>query len=114
MMQMSYRTRARVPGWSCAAVLVWACGTQSVEQPASESIAQLGASEPTASHSAAQQASFSEPPPNAPPPPAMCGDQNGGGDQHVDFAALRAAKIAEKQEVEDRQRALLELRYDLT
>lgn|GEM_PF-4468205 len=27
-------------------------------------------------------------PPNAPPPPAMCGDMNGGGDQHVDFPTL--------------------------
>jgi cytochrome c peroxidase len=56
---------------------------------------------------------FSAPPPNAPPPPAMCGDMNGGGDQHVDFDALVAAKTAEKEEVEQRQAALLELRYDL-
>lgn len=56
---------------------------------------------------------FSEPPPNSPAPPASCGDQNGGGDQHVDFEALRAAKSEEKPEVMERQRALLEQRYDL-
>jgi cytochrome c peroxidase len=62
----------------------------------------------------AQAADFSEPPPNAPPPPASCGDQNGGGDQHVDFEALRATKIAEKPIAMDRQRALLASRYDLS
>ena len=56
---------------------------------------------------------FSEPPPNAPPPPAMCGDMNGGGDQHVDFDKLVEAKSAEKDAVMQRQRALLEWRYDL-
>jgi cytochrome c peroxidase len=56
----------------------------------------------------------SEGPPNSPPPPSMCGDMNGGGDQHVDFEALRAAKIEEKPVAEERQRALLEARYDLT
>jgi len=61
----------------------------------------------------AQLATLADPPPNAPPPPAICGDMNGGGDQHVDFAALRAAKVAEKPVVEQRQQALLELRYDL-
>ena len=55
----------------------------------------------------------SEGPPNSPPPPAMCGDMNGGGDQHVDFEALRAAKIEEKPIAQERQRALLEARYDL-
>jgi cytochrome c peroxidase len=38
---------------------------------------------------------------------------NGGGDQHVDFEALRAAKIVEKPIAEQRQRAVLEARYDL-
>lgn len=52
-------------------------------------------------------------PPNSPPPPAVCGDTNGGGDQHVDFGALRAAKIAEKPVVMERQLTLLEARYDL-
>ena len=52
-------------------------------------------------------------PPNSPPPPASCGDMNGGGDQHVDFGALMAAKVAEKGEAMARQFALLELRYDL-
>jgi cytochrome c peroxidase len=55
----------------------------------------------------------SDPPPNAPPPPAMCGDMNGGGDQHVDFPTLMATKMGEKDEVMSRQEALLELRYDL-
>jgi cytochrome c peroxidase len=51
-----------------------------------------------------------------PPPPApglVCGDQNGGGDQHVDFEALRAEKVAQKPEVMARHQALLEERYDL-
>ena len=57
---------------------------------------------------------FDDAPPNSPPPPASCGDMNGGGDQHVDFGALMAAKIAEKAEAMSRQLALLELRYDLS
>ena len=57
---------------------------------------------------------FSQPPPNAPAPPAACGDQNGGGDQHVDFDKLVANKTREKAEAMTRQRALLELRYDLS
>jgi cytochrome c peroxidase len=56
---------------------------------------------------------FSEPPPNAPPPPAACGDMNGGGDQHVDFEKLVELKSAEKAEVQARQQALLDERYDL-
>src|SRR6187551_2060013 len=52
-------------------------------------------------------------PPNAPAPPAACGDMNGGGDQHVDFAALMAQKVAEKPEVTLRQQTLLADRYDL-
>lgn len=55
----------------------------------------------------------SDAPTNAPAPPAACGDMNGGGDQHVDFDALRTIKIGEKAEAEARQQALLELRYDL-
>jgi cytochrome c peroxidase len=39
---------------------------------------------------------------------------NGGGDQHVDFAALMAAKIAEKPEALSRQATLLAVRYDLS
>ena len=39
---------------------------------------------------------------------------NGGGDQHVDFGALFAAKVAEKPAVEERQAALLAARYDLS
>jgi cytochrome c peroxidase len=52
-------------------------------------------------------------PANAPLPPAMCGDMNGGGDQHVDFPTLMDTKIAEKPEAMQRQLELLELRYDL-
>jgi cytochrome c peroxidase len=59
------------------------------------------------------QEDFSDPPPNSPSPPATCGNQNGGGDQHIDFDAMRAAKSAEKPEVMERQLALLEQRYDL-
>ncbi|HEY6726999.1 MAG TPA: cytochrome B6 [Polyangiaceae bacterium] len=59
-------------------------------------------------------ADLSDPPPNAPLPPASCGDQNGGGDQHVDFEALMAQKIAEKPEAMARQLELLEARYDLS
>lgn len=54
------------------------------------------------------------PPPEPPPPPLVCGDQNGGGDQHVNFEALRAEKVAQKPEVEARHQALLEERYDLS
>jgi cytochrome c peroxidase len=57
---------------------------------------------------------FGQPPPNSPPPPSMCGDRNGGGDQHVDFPALMKAKIAEKDVAMSRQRALLDHRYDLS
>jgi cytochrome c peroxidase len=62
---------------------------------------------------AASQA-YTEGPPNSPPPAASCGDMNGGGDQHVDFEALRAAKIEEKPIAEERQLALLQARYDLS
>jgi cytochrome c peroxidase len=58
--------------------------------------------------------SFPDAPPNAPPPPAACGDMNGGGDQHVDFAKLMKTKIAEKPEAIARQTAMLEERYDLS
>jgi cytochrome c peroxidase len=53
-------------------------------------------------------------PPNSPPPPASCGDMNGGGDQHVDFEKLMAAKIEEKPAAQERQLALLNARYDLS
>lgn len=53
-------------------------------------------------------------PPNLPLPPASCGDQNGGGDQHVDFPTLLLTKSEEKAVAEERQQALLELRYDLS
>ena len=54
-----------------------------------------------------------EGPPNAPLPPAMCGDLNGGGDQHVDFAAMMETKLSEKDEAMSRQLDLLKARYDL-
>ncbi|HET9931849.1 MAG TPA: cytochrome B6, partial [Polyangiaceae bacterium] len=57
---------------------------------------------------------YPDAPPNAPAPPAACGDMNGGGDQHVDFAALMAQKVSEKPEVEARQSTLLMDRYDLS
>ena len=57
---------------------------------------------------------FDDPPPNSPPPAAACGDMNGGGDQHIDFPTLMAAKIAEKPATQARQQALLEARYDLS
>jgi cytochrome c peroxidase len=50
----------------------------------------------------------------APPPAATCGDMNGGGDQHVDFPALMAAKVAQKPAVMQAQRDLLAARYDLS
>jgi len=56
----------------------------------------------------------SEPPPNAPAPPAVCGDMNGGGDQHVNFEQLVAAKSAEQGQVMARQRGLLDARYELS
>ena len=56
---------------------------------------------------------FPDPPPNAPLPPS-CGDQNGGGDQHVDFATMMATKVAEKPEAMERQLDLLAARYDLS
>src|SRR5213079_3088980 len=37
-----------------------------------------------------------------------------GGDQHVDFNALRATLVAEKPGVEQAQAALLAARYDLS
>lgn len=67
----------------------------------------------TASGGDEQPASLAETPSPPPPPPLACGDQNGGGDQHVDFEALRAQKVAQKPEVEARHQALLEERYDL-
>jgi cytochrome c peroxidase len=54
------------------------------------------------------------PPLPPPPPPAMCGDRNGGGDQHVDFPTLRREKVAAKPGVMARHQALLDARYDLS
>src|SRR4051812_14674559 len=101
-------------GLACVAALAAACSSGT--EP-SVSAKRVDLTPDTAGLSEAQpstSSTLSEPPPNSPPPPAVCGDLNGGGDQHVDFAALRAAKVAEKPVVEQRQQALLELRYDLS
>lgn len=101
-------------GLACLAALSAACSSGT--EP-SISAKHIDLTPDTAGLAEQQQAalqSLADPPPNAPPPPAACGDMNGGGDQHVDFAALRAAKIAEKPVVEQRQQQLLELRYDLS
>jgi cytochrome c peroxidase len=83
------------------------CGTDSPNQPP-----------PTDTYVREGQASpadeIADPPPNAPPPPASCGDQNGGGDQHVDFPTLFATKVAEKPIAMGRQLELLAQRYDLS
>ncbi|MET0341400.1 MAG: cytochrome B6 [Polyangiales bacterium] len=55
---------------------------------------------------------FSQPPTNAPAPTETCGDPN-GGDTHIDFDKLVATKTREKAEAMTRQRALLDVRYDL-
>lgn len=86
---------------------LWACG----EGGASDQT-RVTADKPNLEPAAPQ--AYTEGPPNSPPPPASCGDMNGGGDQHVDFEALRAAKIEEKPIAEERQMALLEARYDLS
>lgn len=70
--------------------------------------------ERTAASGPREPIDFSKGPTNSPPPKAMCGDTNGGGDQHIDFNKLVAAKTAEKAEAQTRQSALLEARYDLT
>jgi len=86
--------------------LAWACGNGHDEARPAETMATLP--------SGPIDTGPSDAPPNAPLPPAMCGDMNGGGDQHVDFATLMATKIGEKDEAMSRQLALLELRYDLS
>lgn len=96
-----------IRGWAgigCA-LLAFACGHDGVSESSSRERAGTGNN---------LGGDFSEPPPNSPPPPAMCGDRNGGGDQHVDFPALLAAKIAEKPAAMERQLALLHMRYDLS
>jgi cytochrome c peroxidase len=103
------RARLRIVGLAASA-----CGAAVACSTAGDDAIVQEVRLPVTSPIVAQDTQFSDPPPNAPAPPASCGDQNGGGDQHVDFEALRAAKIAEKAEVEERQQALLELRYDLS
>ena len=90
---------------SIAAFAVLACSNGHEEPSAGSAIATLPEGAPPGP---------SDAPPNAPPPPAMCGDMNGGGDQHVDFPTLMQTKIAEKDTAMSRQRELLELRYDLS
>jgi cytochrome c peroxidase len=89
----------------CIGMLASACGEDDAGATATDDAA-LGADE-------SPSMDFSEPPPNSPPPPAACGDMNGGGDQHVDFAALMEAKVGEKPAAMERQLALLRSRYDL-
>ncbi len=89
---------------SCAALAV-ACNRDKPHHP--------GSTEPPLPEEQAP-AGPADGPPNAPLPAAMCGDMNGGGDQHVDFPALLETKIAEKDEAMSRQLALLEARYDLS
>jgi len=98
----------RTPSAIAALSLVLACGTNLDRTPSvrNESLNTSTVPQP-------QLATLAEPPPNSPVPPASCGDSNGGGDQHVDFEALRLAKSAEKPEVMQRQQALLDARYDL-
>ena len=90
---------------SCTLLILLAAGCQT--KAPTESSTKTSALNP-------DQSELSAPPPNSPPPPASCGDMNGGGDQHVDFPALMAAKVAEKDEAMARQLELLELRYDLS
>src|SRR5690242_15189547 len=80
--------------WLTACLI--SCGTEPVSQVSSNSVVPMG----TPGRDAG-----SNPMPPPPPPPAMCGDLNGGGDQHVDFPALMKMKMAEKDEVMARQRA---------
>jgi cytochrome c peroxidase len=91
-------------------LLVCASACASDDRASSSDAIQLAAT----AAPAPQVIDFTAPPPNAPAPPASCGDQNGGGDQHVDFEALRAAKIAEKPLAMELQLALLDARYDLS
>jgi cytochrome c peroxidase len=92
--------------------IVWLCGCQPSEGNDTKSAAK--GSSTASALTPPGTVDLSEAPPNAPAPPAMCGDMNGGGDQHVDFPALMAAKVAEKMAVEERQSALLTSRYDLS
>lgn len=95
----------RLTGFVTAAALsVLACGNGK-EDAAGDAVAPL----PRGSVDTGPEAG----PANAPLPPAMCGDMNGGGDQHVDFPALMDTKIAEKPAAMQRQTDLLELRYEL-
>jgi cytochrome c peroxidase len=93
------------------ALIAAGCGSDAVILTAPETTDELSSAVSTADEQAASLAAIPQPPP---PPALVCGDQNGGGDQHVDFEAIRAQKIAQKPEVEARHQALLELRYDLS
>jgi cytochrome c peroxidase len=94
--------------WSHALAMVLAIGCSESAKGTASSIEQHADAPP------GTRDDFPDSPPNTPPPPSMCGDQNGGGDQHIDFEAMRTAKIAEKPEVEQRQADLLSARYDLS
>src|SRR3954451_22357915 len=94
--------------WTHALAIVFAIGCSESAKGPTSSIEQHADAPP------GTRDDFPDPPPNTPPPPATCGDQNGGGDQHIDFEAMKAAKVAEKPAVEDRQAQLLAARYDLS
>ena len=100
--------RSRVTSGALLTTTIWLCAACDVA-PAGQS-----ASHDEQAVLAPLDAEFSDPPPNAPPPAASCGDMNGGGDQHVDFAALMQMKVAEKDPAMERQLALLAARYDLS
>jgi cytochrome c peroxidase len=93
------------------ALIATGCGSDAVILTAPETTEDLSSAVSAADEQNASLAAIPEPPP---PPSLVCGDQNGGGDQHVDFEAIRALKVAQKPEVEARHQALLELRYDLS
>ncbi len=88
---------------TCAALSIAACGNDRGEQQG-DAQAPLPGAEPPGPADA---------PPNAPLPPAMCGDMNGGGDEHVDFPTMMQTKVGEKPEAMSRQLSLLEQRYEL-
>ena len=68
------------------------CGTESAKRP------DTGATLPSSGAQSTRDGGWGNPPPNTPPPPAVCGDQNGGGDQHVDFALETLGCLGERFE----------------
>jgi cytochrome c peroxidase len=93
------------------ALVAAGCGSDAVILTGPPETDELSSAVSAAEEQAAASLAATPPPP---PPPLVCGAQNGGGDQHFDFEAIRAEKIAQKPEVEARHQALLEERYDLS